>query len=118
MEVLSDELNSLVSEIEDGARPALNLLLNYVSKTQMRHLSHIKPAEFYTAEQFWKLITFQNTIWSSLKRFVMVKSKGTLFWLLDETKTAMGTRLLKQWIERPLIQKNKLSQDKQLLKFY
>ncbi|OSP59788.1 hypothetical protein EFP6CTSP_16680, partial [Enterococcus faecium] len=32
--------------------------------------------------------------------------------LLDETKTAMGGRLLKQWLDRPLIQANKLKQDK------
>ena len=31
------------------------------------------------------------------------KKSGTLLWLLDETKTAMGARLLKQWISRPLI---------------
>ena len=31
--------------------------------------------------------------------------KGSLLWLLDETKTAMGGRLLKQWVDRPLIDK-------------
>jgi DNA mismatch repair protein MutS len=108
VEVLSDELNSLVSEIEDGARPALNLLLNYVSKTQMRHLSHIKPAEFYTAEQFLKIDYFSKYNLELTKTIRHGKKQGTLFWLLDETKTAMGTRLLKQWIERPLIQKKQI----------
>ncbi len=32
---------------------------------------------------------------------------GSLLWLLDKTKTAMGGRMLKQWMERPLIQKRK-----------
>uniref|UniRef100_UPI0025C5A7FC DNA mismatch repair protein MutS n=1 Tax=Enterococcus sp. TaxID=35783 RepID=UPI0025C5A7FC len=36
------------------------------------------------------------------------KKQGTLLWLLDETKTAMGGRLLKQWIDRPLIQKRQI----------
>ena len=31
------------------------------------------------------------------------KKQGSLFWLLDETKTAMGMRLLRSWIQRPLI---------------
>lgn len=108
VEVLSGELNSLVSEIEDGARPALYLLLNYVSKTQMRHLSHIKPAEFYTAEQFLKIDYFSKYNLELTKTIRHGKKQGTLFWLLDETKTAMGTRLLKQWIERPLIQKKQI----------
>ncbi len=37
------------------------------------------------------------------------KKQGTLLWLLDETKTAMGGRLLKQWIDRPLIQKRQIN---------
>ena len=35
---------------------------------------------------------------------------GSLFWLLDQTKTAMGSRLLKQWIERPLINQSEIEQ--------
>ena len=34
--------------------------------------------------------------------------KGSLLWLLDETKTAMGARLLKQWLDRPLINKKQI----------
>ena len=37
------------------------------------------------------------------------KKQGTLLWLLDETKTAMGGRLLKQWLDRPLIQPKKIT---------
>lgn len=108
VEILSEELDTLVSKIEIGVRPALNLLLNYVSKTQMRHLSHIKPAEFYTAEQFLKIDYFSKYNLELTKTIRHGKKQGTLFWLLDETKTAMGTRLLKQWIERPLIQKKQI----------
>ncbi|MCQ4955059.1 hypothetical protein, partial [Holdemania filiformis] len=36
------------------------------------------------------------------------QKKGTLLWLLDETKTAMGGRLLKQWLDRPLIQERQI----------
>lgn len=35
------------------------------------------------------------------------RKTGSLLWLLDKTKTAMGGRMLKQWMERPLIQKRK-----------
>ena len=36
------------------------------------------------------------------------QKKGTLLWLLDETKAAMGGRLLKQWLDRPLIQERQI----------
>ncbi len=35
---------------------------------------------------------------------------GSLLWLLDKTKTAMGGRMLKQWMERPLIQKERIEE--------
>ena len=35
---------------------------------------------------------------------------GSLFWLLDQTKTAMGSRMLKQWIERPLINQEQIEE--------
>ena len=38
------------------------------------------------------------------------KKQGSLFWLLDETKTAMGMRLLRSWIHRPLIDKERIIQ--------
>ncbi len=37
------------------------------------------------------------------------KKHGTLLWLLDETKTAMGGRLLKQWLDRPFIQAKQIN---------
>ena len=36
--------------------------------------------------------------------------RGSLLWLLDETKTAMGARMLKHWIDRPLIQQSEIEQ--------
>ncbi|MBS7576918.1 MULTISPECIES: DNA mismatch repair protein MutS [unclassified Enterococcus] len=108
VEGLAGELSELIADIEISIQPALNLLLNYVSKTQMRHLSHIKPAEFYTAEQFLKIDYFSKYNLELTKTIRHGRKQGTLFWLLDETKTAMGTRLLKQWIERPLIQKKSI----------
>ena len=41
--------------------------------------------------------------------------KGSLLWLLDETKTAMGGRLLKQWIDRPLIDKRAIIERHELV---
>lgn len=105
---ISDELGLLTENIDKDFLPALNLLLNYVSLTQMRHLSHIKPAEVYTAEQFLKIDYFSKYNLELTKTIRHGKKQGTLFWLLDETKTAMGTRLLKQWIERPLISKRQI----------
>ncbi len=44
-----------------------------------------------------------SLVWTCLKTVGQVKKHGSLYWLLDETKTAMGMRLLRTWIDRPLI---------------
>ena len=37
------------------------------------------------------------------------QKKGSLLWVLDKTKTAMGARLMRNWIEQPLIEKKKIT---------
>lgn len=56
-----------------------------------------------------KLDYFSKTNLELTRSIRTGKKQGTLLWLLDETKTAMGGRLLKQWIDRPLIQKRQIN---------
>lgn len=81
----------------------LHLLLSYVFTTQKRDLTHLQQPTIYEVNNFLKLD--YNAIYNlELVKTTRTKSKkGSLLWLLDETKTAMGGRLLKQWIEKPLI---------------
>ena len=46
------------------------------------------------------------------------KKQGSLFWLLDETKTAMGMRLLRSWIHRPLIDKERIVQRQEVVQVF
>ena len=56
-----------------------------------------------------KLDYFSKTNLELTRSIRTGKKQGTLLWLLDETKTAMGGRLLKQWIDRPLLQKRQIN---------
>lgn len=60
------------------------------------------------------MICTQSEIWSSLKRSVR-KIKRLSLWSLDETKTAMGGRSLKQWIDRPLIRVNQIEERQEMV---
>lgn len=83
--------------------------MTYLSVTQKRSLGHIQKAEEYQPEHFLKLDYFSKTNLELTRSIRTGKKQGTLLWLLDETKTAMGGRLLKQWIDRPLIQKRQIN---------
>ncbi len=78
-------------------------LLAYLYETQKTDLSHISQLTYYTAGQFMELsLTARQTL--ELTATMRGKEKrGSLLWVLDKTKTAMGGRLLRGWIERPLL---------------
>lgn len=104
------EFSFLTADITDELeKEATDKLLTYLSVTQKRSLGHIQKAEEYQPEHFLKLDYFSKTNLELTRSIRTGKKQGTLLWLLDETKTAMGGRLLKQWIDRPLIQKRQIN---------
>lgn len=104
------EFSFLTADITDELeKEATGKLLTYLSVTQKRSLGHIQKAEEYQPEHFLKLDYFSKTNLELTRSIRTGKKQGTLLWLLDETKTAMGGRLLKQWIDRPLLQKRQIN---------
>ena len=104
------EFSFLTADITDELeKEATGKLLTYLSVTQKRSLGHIQKAEEYQPEHYLKLDYFSKTNLELTRSIRTGKKQGTLLWLLDETKTAMGGRLLKQWIDRPLIQKRQIN---------
>ena len=90
-------------EGETGAVQAAGGLLAYLSETQKTDLSHIANFTYYTSGQFMELdLTARQTL--ELTATLRSKDKkGSLLWVLDKTKTAMGGRLIRGWMERPLL---------------
>lgn len=81
----------------------VSFLVSYLEVTQKRALAHIQKAVHYEPAQFLKLDHRVKRNLELLENSRTNKKSGTLLWLLDKTKTAMGGRLLKQWIARPLL---------------
>ena len=95
-----------LESIPEGDRTAVQAaggLLTYLYETQKTDLSHIAAYSYYTTGQFMELdLTARQTL--ELTGTMRSKEKkGSLLWVLDRTKTAMGGRLLRGWIERPLL---------------
>ena len=85
---------------------ALGTLLNYLHETQKTDLSHIDSLDFYRQGQFMELdLTARRNL--ELTETLRGKGKrGSLLWVLDKTKTAMGARCLRGFLERPLLDVN------------
>ena len=104
-------LSYLTSEVKNKEiNSALKILLSYLTVTQKRSLAHLQKAEVYIPEHFLKMDHYSKHNLELVSSIRTGQKKGTLLWLLDETKTAMGGRLLKQWIDRPLIQEQPIKE--------
>lgn len=84
-----------------------SLLLNYMIETQKRELGHIQAIQEVKTEDYIYMDSYTKKSLELVKN-VDNENYGTLQWLLDETKSAMGGRLLRQWIERPLVNLEKI----------
>lgn len=88
---------------------ALGCTLNYLYSTQMSGLERINELDIYSDIQFMKLdITARRNL-ELIETLRAKEKRGTLLWVLDHTKTAMGKRLIRSWIEQPLINPAQIS---------
>ena len=69
----------------------------------------MQPVEIYYTNQFMKIDVHSKRNLELTETLRTKEKTGSLLWLLDKTKTAMG-RMLKQWMERPLIQKERIEE--------
>ncbi|MGO8988742.1 MAG: DNA mismatch repair protein MutS [bacterium] len=85
------------------AAQAVAMVLRYAEENQKKPLSHIRPLSFYQVQDFMVIDeTTKRNLELTQSLFDRGK-RGSLFWLLDETITLMGSRTLKQWLNYPLI---------------
>jgi len=77
-------------------------LLDYITETQKRLLTHINDVEFFAMNNYMQIDANSRRNLELLENFKDRKKKGSLFWILNKTKTSMGSRLLKTYIEQPL----------------
>ena len=98
------EFDELKVDVPEGPlTKALDVLLHYLAQTQMRQLDHLQQAEVYEMDHF---LVYGKEARRNLELTTSLRDgtkEGTLLWLLDETKTAMGGRMLKSWLDKPLI---------------
>ena len=79
--------------------------MEYLYETQKNSLSHIVTVTPYTTGQFMVIDTSTRRNLELVETLREKQRRGSLLWVLDKTKTAMGARLMRTLIEQPLVQK-------------
>ena len=86
----------------------IKYLLSYIDHTQFRDLSHLQKAVLRETKNYLKMDIHTKRNLELTETLRLKQRNHSLIWLLDKTKTAMGSRLLKNFIENPLIDKNEI----------
>ena len=86
-----------------AAAMALGGLLHYLYETQKTDLSHINDLDYYEEGRFMELDLTARRNLELTETLRSKEKKGSLLWVLDKTKTPMGARCLRSWLERPLL---------------
>ncbi len=85
------------------AKEATKLLLTYIRETQKVDMKHISNIEYYSAEKYMALDMIARRNLEITETIRDRNKKGSLLWVLDKTSTSMGGRLLRRWLEKPLM---------------
>ena len=105
------QVNSLeglgIGEFESGvlAAGALFLYLQETQKTALSHMATIRP---YSAEKYMLIDSSSRRNLELVETLREKQKRGSLLWVLDKTKTAMGARTLRSYVEQPLIDQEEI----------
>ena len=98
-----DDLEEIGLRDQFSAVRALGCALDYLYATQMTGLERLNNLDVYSDVQFMKLDLTARRNLELLETMRNKEKRGSLLGVLDRTKTAMGKRLIRGWIEQPLI---------------
>lgn len=108
-DIESLEHQYILSNVKDlNQRKGVVRLLSYIKETQKRDLDYMKVATVLKNSLSMQIDAFSRVNLELIRTIRSEESYGTLFWLLDETSTNMGSRLLKKWIMKPTCDLNEI----------
>lgn len=110
-EYFSDEyLSNIKFDDKDLIKYSLSILLNYIFNTQKQVTSNINNINIYNSSEYMVLDMFTRVNLELTGTIRGNKKKGSLLHALDKTSTAMGGRLLRKYVEEPLVNKVKIDE--------
>lgn len=110
-EIIKDQYTHLMSDIEDDRiRNAFGVLTNYLDETQKRSMAHLNHVEMIYENEFMQM-DYATKANLELTQSIRNHSRSQTLWsFLDKCRSSMGSRLLRKWIEYPLVNAKEINQ--------
>ncbi len=106
-DALSQQLSAMPEQLASPAAScavtAAGALISHLKDAQKSDLGHIRALEYYVSGRYMGLDLAARRNLELTETMRAKEKRGTLLWVLDRTKTAMGGRMLRSWLERPLL---------------
>ncbi|MRG85319.1 DNA mismatch repair protein MutS [Salinibacillus xinjiangensis] len=107
---IPEEYMNLVDNLkEDKLISGFGRLFQYLARTQKRALTHLQKVQYIELKQYMNLDMYSKRNLELTETIRKQGKQGSLLWVLDKTVTAMGARMLKKWIDRPLLSVDDIS---------
>ena len=104
-----ENLSSLSLPDEFCSVNALGMTLFHFEETQKMKIGHIKEVKAYTEDEYMEIDIFTRRNLEITETMRNKSKRGSLLWVLDKTETAMGGRMLRSFLEKPLVDCNKIT---------
>ncbi len=98
-----DKLRELSIINQHAAIIAVGCIIKYLKYVQKNEIENIKDINYYSENQFMQIDFSTKRNLEIVETMRNREKRGSILWVLDKTKTAMGKRLLRSWLEKPLI---------------
>ena len=106
---IPNSLLEITKEIDPMYHSVIGLLIQYFITTQKKEPNHFKVFKSYIASSYLHLDAFTKKNLELCETLRFNNKSGSLLWHLDKCQTAMGSRLLHKWIDKPLIDKEEIN---------
>ncbi len=107
--IINDKNENIKLDKNDLSLRSINGLLYYLNDTQKTNLDYIKNIKIYNISRYMALDINARRNLELTEKMRDKSKKGTLLWVLDKTGTSMGGRLLRRWINDPLIDEKEIN---------
>ncbi len=107
---IPNNLSHIVKEIDPAYFSAIGMLINYFTQTKKQEPTYFKPFKNYVDSKYLKIDAFTKRNLEVCETLRFNNKSGSLLWHLDKCETAMGSRMLHKWLDKPLMDVNSINQ--------
>ena len=102
-QMAEEQFAALPENLPAAVIRAAGALMATLRENQKSELSHVRELEYYLSGKFMDLDLTARRNLELTQTMRSGEKRGSLLWVLDKTKTAMGSRMLRSWLEKPLL---------------